>query len=53
MAIKAQALADFVAEFTHDIASEPEITSPEVDVVPKDKPRGGGLSFSNLKYNYD
>ena len=31
MAIKAQALADFVAKFTHDVALEPEVTLPEVE----------------------
>ena len=35
MAIKAQALANFVVEFMHDIAPEPEITSPEVETTRK------------------
>ncbi|GFY85496.1 molybdenum cofactor sulfurase family protein [Actinidia rufa] len=33
MAIKAQVLADFVAEFTHDVDLEPEITFPEVETT--------------------
>ena len=31
MAIKAQALADFIAEFTHDVALGPEVVLPEVE----------------------
>ena len=32
MAIKAQALADFIAEFTYDATPELEITPPEVEL---------------------
>ena len=35
MAIKAQALADFIVEFTHDVASEPEMTLLEVEILEK------------------
>ena len=35
MAIKSQALADFIAEFSHDVAPEPEMTLPEVDTLEK------------------
>ena len=35
MAIKAQALVDFIADFTHDVAPEPEITLPEVETPKK------------------
>ncbi|GFZ09736.1 hypothetical protein Acr_21g0003350 [Actinidia rufa] len=35
MAIKAQALAKFIAEFTHDVAPEPEITLPDVETLEK------------------
>ena len=31
MAIKAQALADFIAEFTYDIAPESEMSLPNVE----------------------
>ena len=31
MAIKGQALADFVVEFTYDITPEPEETLPDVE----------------------
>ena len=31
MAIKAEALADFIAEFTYDVALEPEVILPEVE----------------------
>ncbi|GFZ19790.1 hypothetical protein Acr_28g0004950 [Actinidia rufa] len=33
MVIKAQALADFIVEFTHDIAPELEMTLPEVETL--------------------
>ena len=32
MAIKAQALADFVVESTREPTQEPEVTSPEVEI---------------------
>ena len=32
MAIKAQALADFVDEFTYDVALEPEKNIPEMEI---------------------
>ena len=35
MAIKAQVLADFIAEFTHNVAAEPEVTPPEVGAPEK------------------
>ena len=35
MVIKAQVLADFIAEFTHDIALEPEKTLPVVENIEK------------------
>ena len=31
MAIKAQALADFITEFTHDVAPEPKVILLEVE----------------------
>ena len=35
VAIKAQVLANFIAEFTHDITPKSEITSPEVETLGK------------------
>ena len=35
MAIKTQALVDFIAEFTHDITLEPKMTLPEVETPGK------------------
>ena len=35
MAIKTQALADFVAKFTHDVAPKPEGILPEVETLEK------------------
>ena len=35
MAIKAQALADFIAEFTHDVALEPKVSLPKVEASEK------------------
>ena len=38
MAIKAQALDDFIAEITHDATPEPEVTLPEVEAPKKQNP---------------
>ena len=38
MAIKAQMLADFIAEFTHDVDLEPEMTLPEVETPKEQNP---------------
>ncbi|GFS42083.1 hypothetical protein Acr_00g0078010 [Actinidia rufa] len=38
LAIKVQALADFIAEFTHDVALQPELTLPKVEPM-KNKTR--------------
>ena len=35
MAIKVQALADLIAEFTHDVAPVPKITPPKVETPEK------------------
>ena len=33
MAIKTHALADFIAEFTHNVALESDVTLPEVEAL--------------------